>query len=129
MRKWIFIISLLFITSMVSGQQSVKVKLKNGNIVRGKLIEYIDGDHLIMELYQDQTVMISLAQIHKMKNSHYTLINEIEEPRKYYNLTSLGVTFIKTDYGLEGLDWNLHTLNGINISHNYMAGLGVGIDR
>ncbi len=127
-RLHVFILALLVMHSTV-GQELVKIKLKNGNVVNGTLKEFHDTDFLILELYDDHEVTISMAQIHKIRYKKYTLNGIEEAPRKYYNNTSLGITFLKTDYGLDGLDWNLHTLHGKSFTHNYMAGIGVGIDR
>ncbi len=129
MKRLIFFVVILLAVNTTFCQEMVKVKLKNGNIVDGKLIEFQNNDFLVLQLYDDYQVNISMAQIHKIKYKRYTLHGIKDAPRKYYNNTSLGVTFLRTDYGLDGLDWNLHTMHGKSFTHNFMAGIGVGIDR
>ncbi len=128
MRVFLFI-SFMILSGNIFCQNRVKIKLKNGNKVEGNLLEIQNEDFIRLAIYDDHVVKINLDQIYKMKYSRFSL-NEVEEqPKKYYNFTSVGLIFIKTDYGLDGIDWNLHTFHGININHNYKVGLGIGLDR
>jgi hypothetical protein len=125
----VLLIYFLFLSGLVLSQNTVKIKLKNGNKVEGSLLEIQNEDFIRLALYDDHVVKISFDQIYKMKYSRYSLNEVVEQQKKYYNFTSVGLIFIRTDYGLDGIDWNLHTLHGININHNYKVGLGVGLDR
>ena len=107
----------------------MKLRMANGNVIAGYLTEYHADDFMILEVTDSVYLRISLDDVSKIKNVRF--LSEIEEatPWTYYNYTTFGITFIRTEFGLDGLEWNLHTIHGVHINDFYKTGLGIGIDR
>ncbi len=125
-------IVLLSVTTVAYSQSDVaKIRLKNGNKIEGEVIEMVSDDYIKLRIIQGEEITIPFDQIYKFKNNSYSYQSFADQRNGYFNYTSIGFTFISTggNGGWEGLDWNLHTLNGYRINSNYKIGIGVGIDR
>jgi hypothetical protein len=111
------------------GQTKVKVKMKSGHSTSGLLKEYHDNDYLILEVADSVTLRVPMSAVEKIKELKYFGDRQAIVPWSYYNYTKFGITFIRTDFGLDGLEWNLHTLHGVHINETFESGVGIGIDR
>jgi hypothetical protein len=124
---------LLLLVSTVAYSQSrvAKIRLKNGNKLEGEVIEMVPDDYIRIRIIQGQEITLPFDQIYKFKNNSFSYQSFSRFQDGYFNYTSIGFTFLSTDESsdLDGLDWNLHTLNGYRFHSNYKVGIGIGIDR
>lgn len=123
-------ISIIFlILTALNGfsQDRVKVKMKSGSTITGKLIEYKVDDYLIVEIYDNTNLRIPFNEFQSFKSLKHVQF-QLDDERRYYNYSALGLLFVGSN-GVEGLDWTLHTQHGIQWNHVFKTSLGIGLDR
>jgi hypothetical protein len=122
---------LLFITLHAFGQSTKSVvKLKNGVVLRGEIVEFNQGDYLVIRVIEGQDMRISYDYIKsfKVKDGKF---REYTVPEKgYFNYTYGGLLFLKGN-SWDWLEANLtfHTVNGYRLNKKYYGGMGIGLDR
>jgi len=132
MKNGFLIIMLLFCLTGMSklyGQKSV-VHLKNGSSVKGEIIEFKQGDYLVIKIFEGHEAKFFFNEISKYKIRSSDSKSYGLPPLGYFNYTSLGLLFTKTNEW----DWvqanaTVHMINGYRFHEFASAGLGIGLDR
>ena len=123
---------LLILASSIAFGQSTKsvVKLNNGVILKGEIVEFTRGDYMIIHLMDGYDMRISLEDVRSFKIKDGKLKEYNLPSTGYFNYTSGGFLFLKGGrYDWVEVNMTVHTINGYRFHELYNAGLGVGLDR
>ena len=130
--KRIIIITLLSLMAIVGSNAQNIVKLKNGSIIRGELIEYVPNEKISIKaqdgsifVYNDDDV-ISITQeerdpLNTKHNANYQ--NKYLAPRGYRGFIEIN-PFNATN---QGYVFNIKTTHGYQINHKFFVGGGMGM--
>ena len=129
----LFIVLLVFVvgnSAVFSQETKSKVLLKNGVLMKGEIVEFVQDDYMIMRIMDgtDMRIPANYVQSFKIKKGKLKTFNV---PQKgYFNYTRAGFLFLKANE----FDWvevymSVHTVNGYRLNELYSGGLGVGLDR
>lgn len=136
-------------TTTATYKPQYTVYLKNGNIVNGTLLEYVQGDHITIEMEHHKSVTYTQDEIKKITKSEKLiaskeLVNKTEKiERGYYPTSPLGVKMgkyksnhfksgIQLDFGYNFGTLGMYRFNFIGQFFNndiQRIGIGVGYRR
>lgn len=132
MRLILITCCMLILTGSLAFAQSTKSKvvLKNGVLMKGEIVEFVQDDYLIIRVMDGQDMRIPANYIRSFKIKKGKL-NTYNIPQKgYYNYTKGGFLFTKAnEFDAVNVNMSVHTINGYRYNQFYSAGLGVGLDR
>jgi hypothetical protein len=132
MKRTFLTCSILLILSSLVFSQSTKSKviLKNGVMMKGEIVEFVQDDYLIIHVMKGQDMRIPADYIRSFKIKKGKMSTYNLPKQGYYNYTKGGFLFLKANE-FDGVQVNMsvHTINGYRYNQFYGAGLGVGLDR
>lgn len=124
----LFLLGLLLLSLVSFAQKNSEdvVYLKNGNIIRGIIIDQIIGEKITIETYGGNVYNYPYAEVERIAKEDY---KRAKRPLKikqkgYVNTTSLGFLF---GNGEQPVSSNLQTINGYHFNPHLALGLGMGI--
>jgi hypothetical protein len=133
----IIILSSLSLLSLAQNSMEDVVYLKNGGIVRGKIIEYFPDQHVKIESIGGNVWVFTAAEIDRlekeeaignMRNRKTVKLHE----KGYFNHTSLGLNISTNSsyyyYYEPMLTASIYTINAYRFSNGMSLGLGIGPD-
>lgn len=107
------------------------VRLKNGGVVRGTIIEYLPADHLTIRSDAQNTLTFAAADIATVEQQNSHQRSPISPRNKgYYHLTQGGISIgnSTTNWQNDPVNGSLQTINGYKFNPYLAVGVGVGID-
>lgn len=132
MKHTIVFIAITVLSVTISLAQSTKsvVRLKNGVLMKGEIVEFVQDEYMIMHLMDGYDMRIPAENIQSFKIKKGKIAS-FEAPKNgYFNYTNTGFLFLKTNaFSSVDVNMSVHTLNGYRFLDLYSAGLGVGLDR
>ncbi len=108
-----------------SAQNDV-VKLQDGSVIRGTIIEYIVGDHVRIKTEEGKVFEYPSAQV--SRTSVGGKLNNTVKAKGYYNISSLGLALGSREYSGLSVSPGIYTVNGWKFNKHLMAGVGVGLE-
>ena len=138
------LLSLIFIFAIQIGHGQANMEdvvyLKNGNIIRGIIIEQIPNQSLKIQTVDRNVFVFKIEEVEKMtkENIPGTSLRETQRKKKgYINISEInfspGITGAKINDDIkvknEDISFGFKTVNGYQVSEHFSIGLGLGIDR
>lgn len=116
----------LLFGGMAAKAQNDVVRLKDGSIVRGSVIEYIVGDHIRIRTDEGNVHEFKAEQIDKTSVGGKSAF--AVRDRGYYNISALSVGLGRTEY-YTAVSPSFTMVNGWQWNAHLYTGLGVGVER
>lgn len=121
----------LLLNISVSAQKTQDVVyLHNGSMVRGQLIEKIEGSHVKIETADGSLWVFPMAEVKEVGTANTPARSKdfAQSPRGFYNLLDAGI--MSGQSGDESIHSpSVHTIGGYRFNPHLAAGLGVGIEN
>ena len=148
-RKIFFAICLVMATAFIFAQSNTEdvIYLKNGGIIRGKIVEHESAGKIKIELMGGSVFVFLATEIDSLKKEN-ALKNKLRELGKNYfrkdrgfrNMTELAIiygvnfknnpsTYYYGNGNQDDIGLSLQTINGYQFWPYLFVGAGVGIDR
>lgn len=146
-QKTLFVLIMMALSSITFAQSNTEdvLYLKNGSIIRGKIVDQMSPDKVRVELMGGSVFVFAKAEIDSMKRENVIKRKQKEIQTNYYrkdrgfrNMTELaiiyGVNFKNNpngnyDNGPDDIGLSLQTINGYQVWPYLFVGGGIGIDR
>ena len=119
-----FLVILILASIHVKAQNDI-VRLQNGSVIRGTIIEYIVGDHVRIKTEEGNVYEYKSSEVLRTSVEGKG-INSVK-PKGYYNITSLGLAIGNGNHGLRAAP-SLTMVNGWKWNSRWMTGLGAGLE-
>ena len=138
--KYLFaVIALSFLSSLSVAQNLTypdRIKLINGSLIKGTIIEDKVGEYVDIIITGKQTVSFKYDEIWWIKDGGYKHSGyQIKKPG-YFNRTEIGIAIDKVEQppwtGASSYNneyFTFHFINGFRIKPSFQLGIGVGIDN
>ena len=105
------------------------IRLKNGSIIYGTIIENVVDDHLKILIGGRQTLEFDYEEIVQIKDGSFRMLISDQHKRGYFNETQLGLALGKSSDFSETVPYiSVHTLNGYRWHRLISTGVGIGYD-
>lgn len=129
-KKVLFTLILLisFSVSFCQKNKEDVIYLKDGSIIRGNIIEYLNGKHVKIETRDNNIWVFKQNRIDKI--SFETRSNKSENNIResgYFNLTDMGL-LIGTGNNDKSAPFSINMINGYRYNKNFSVGIGTGIE-
>jgi hypothetical protein len=112
------------------------VHLKNGVVIRGQMIEWKQGDHLVIKTRDSLELQFSESQIDRIKQKRYggpeAVVNHSYQFREtgWYNATNFGfILNNKNDDGQQLPSFMLSNATGWQVNRLLGIGAGIAVDH
>lgn len=123
--KYSFLILFLAIINFSFAQSSDLVKLKDGTVIKGEIVEYRVDQYVKIKTAEGNILEFPFEDISKTKIHHAV---KVPIPTKgFFNNTSMGILMGTEDNVSPRI--NFHTVNGYQINQRMLTGIGFGVDR
>jgi hypothetical protein len=119
------LLSLAMVLGFAASAQNDVVRLKDGSMIRGTIIEYIVGDHVRIKTLEGNVYEYKADQLQTTRMGDTKTFEA--KTKGYYNITGIGFTIGQGSYG-PSAGVNLHTINGYQWNSHLMTGIGAGIE-
>jgi hypothetical protein len=132
MKHTIVFVAITVLSVSITLAQSTKsvVRLKNGVLMKGEIVEFVQGEYMIMHVMDGYDMRIPAENIQSFKIKKGKLASYNAPENGYFNYTSAGFLFLRTNsFSSVDVNMSVHTLNGYRLFELYSTGLGIGLDR
>ena len=144
MRNFYLFLSFMITTIITFGQNTLidYIYLKNGNIIKGTIIEQVPNKSYKIKTLDSNVFTFSIDEIGKISKEEIAGTNKnLHDPYKikYQNITDFGLQFgigkiqanIINGLSLENnaIDLSISTINGVLINSNVFVGIGIGFEK
>ena len=132
--KILYLLFLAIITLPAFNQQKTVeedvVYLVNGNIIRGKIIEYKSGEYVKIKSYGGNVWVFKEGEIDKIvkeKVVQESDLIQIKKEKGYYNYTGIGI-LAGSRYSNLSAPFSIQTVNGYQSKGSLYFGGGIGVE-
>ena len=139
MKYLVAVIALYFLSSLAVAQNSTypdRIKLINGSLIKGTIIEDKVGEYVEMMITGKQTVRFKYDEIWWIKDGGYKHSGYQVKKPGYFIRTEIGIAIDKVEQppwtnagSYKNEYFTFHIINGFIIKPSFQPGIGAGIDN
>jgi len=129
-----FLIITLLYSSISFGQQrgyQDVIKLKNGSVIKGTVIEIVEDDYVKILMGGRQTLLFYFEEISYLRDANYNIYSHFVSRKGFFNTTQLGLNIdVIEDQFLNHIVtyFSFHSVNGYRVNRFINLGIGLGLD-
>lgn len=128
MRTLFFTFLFLFTsTTLLAQRMQDVVYLKNGSVVRGKVLSHIPGQTIKVETADQSIWVFETTNVDSITYERVPGKKIDLKTKGYYNVTNFGVLAGRDDWGTR-YSFSLNTINGWKLNKRFGVGLGAGLE-
>lgn len=130
----LLVLSFVFSTDAQKSKYDDKVKLKNGSVIYGTIVENLPDEHIKILLGGRETIKFFYEEIELIKDGNHRYRNLTFPQKGFFNHTELGLIFDKepeefdNPSNLTNAYFSIQTVNGYRFSKYLNVGAGFGLD-
>jgi hypothetical protein len=132
MKKWkiLGLLTLLLVIGSVARAQNDVVRLNDGSMIRGTIIEYITGQHVRIQTVEGKVLEYPAADVKSTELGNAGRTTKVFTPKTkgYYSITGMGLSIGTNSYGSLTAAPSLNSENGWQWNKHLMTGVGVGLE-
>lgn len=139
----IILFCIMLPSSLMAQKLEEVVYLKNGNILRGVIIEQIPNKSITIKINENNKLLIQFDEIEKITKEEIAKKEKKPQALQYKNKGYINLTEVNLGYGIRSIEirnnglriyeeennYGLRTVNGYQFSPFFTLGMGLGYER
>lgn len=129
----VIIFLLLAGTAFAQQKEEDVVYLKNGSVIRGKIIEQIPGVYVKITTDERNVWVFKMEEIDRITREPYLYVTRqrklLANQKGYFNISEIGLSLSGGGWNGVNAGFSLSTINGYRHSRYLSAGILTGIDH